>query len=236
MKRTRIIALLLGLSLMMLFSSCVTDKDLVRTIEVSGTSSITLAPDIATFSIQVSEKGETTSEAQQLANTKLAQLLEVIKSYGVGEDDIKTTSLNLRPSYKWIDGQQILEGQTASQSLTVTVRNLDSLGLMIDQMGKVTGIYLNSVQMDRENKDEALSQARAQAIADAYAKALLYAQSTSMHVGKPVSISENSVSASVYTARLKSEATMALAYDMPTELPSGTMEVSATITVVYEMY
>jgi hypothetical protein len=35
---------------------------------------------------------------------------------------------------------------------------------------------------------------------------------------------------------MKMEAVSAVAYDMATEIPAGTMEVSSTVSIVYEMY
>ena len=236
MKRIRLVLPVLALAMVILFSSCMTGKDLVRTIEVNGTAKVTVTPDIATFSIQVSELGKTTEEAQRLANAKLAQLLSVLDEYGIAEADIKTTSLNLRPSYRWDEGEQILEGQVASQSLSVKVRDLKALGSIIDQMGKVSGIYLNSVQLDKEDKSEALEQARLEAIGNAKAKAELYAESSAMQVGSPITISEYSVASNPYNTRMKMEAASAVAYDMATEIPAGSMEVSSTVSIVYEMY
>ncbi len=236
MKRVRLVPSIVVLSLVFLLSSCMSGEGMVRTIEVSGTAQVTVTPDIATFSIQVSELGKTTEEAQKLANAKLAQLLAVLDTFKIAEEDIKTTSLNLRPSYRWDEGEQILEGQVASQSLSVKVRDLDSLGPIIDQMGKVSGIYLNSVQMDKEDKSEALAQARLDAIEDAKKKAILYAESSAMQVGSPITISEYSVASNPYNTRMKMEAASAVAYDMASEIPAGTMEVSSRVSIVYEMY
>ncbi|MGH0054353.1 MAG: SIMPL domain-containing protein [Sphaerochaetaceae bacterium] len=236
MKRSRIVVPFFVLLLVVLLASCATGQDLVRTIEVNGTAKVTVTPDIATFSIQVSEMGKTTAEAQMLANEKMAQLRAVLDAFGIAEEDIKTTSLNLRPSYRWDEGEQILEGQVASQSLSVKVRDLASLGSIIDQMGNVSGIYLNSIQLDKEDKSIALEEARMEAIRNAFQKATLYAESSSMQVGSPITISEYSIASNPYTTRMKLEATSAVAYDMATEIPAGTMEVSSTVSIVYEMY
>lgn len=111
MKRIRLVLPVLALAMVILFSSCMTGKDLVRTIEVNGTAKVTVTPDIATFSIQVSELGKTTEEAQRFANAKLAQLRSVLDEYGIAEADIKTTSLNLRPSYRWMKENRSWKGR-----------------------------------------------------------------------------------------------------------------------------
>lgn len=236
MKQKRIAVLGLLVAVALLLTSCMSNKDLVRTIEVSATGEVMLTPDIASFSIQVSELGKTTSEAQAFANEKMAQLLSIMRENGVEEKDIKTTMLNLRPSYQWIEGKQFLEGQVASQSLSVTLRNLDKLGSMIDQLGEVSGIYLNSVMLDKEDKSIGLEQARQQAVQKALAKAELYAQGAQMQVGKPITISEYTAASNPYNTRMKVAMASESAYDMATEIPAGTMTVTSTVSMVLEMY
>lgn len=219
-----------------LITSCKTTSSLVRTIEVSATGSDVLTPDIASFSIQVSEKGQTTREAQAFANQKMHELLSVLKKNGVEEKDIKTTMVNLRPSYVWIENRQVLEGQIASQSVSVTLRDLSLLGPVIDQMGAVTGIYLNSVILDKEDKSEGLETAKSRAIESAMEKARLFAEKTGMQIGKPITISEYSTATNPYNTRMMKMEAVSMAYDMATEVPAGTMEVTATVSMVFEMY
>jgi len=236
MNLKRITALLLVVAVLALFSSCLSSKDLVRTIEVTGTSEVTLTPDIASFSIQVSELGKTTSDAQNFANEKMAMILSVLRDNKVAEEDIRTTSINLRPSYQWLDGKQYLEGQVASQSVAVTLRNLSILGTVIDQLGEVSGIMLNSVMLDKEDKSEGQAQARSLAVANALEKAQLYAKEASMQVGKPITISEYASVSNPYNPRMKMAMASEAAYDMATEVPAGTLQLSSTVSMVLEMY
>jgi len=236
MNLKRIAALSLVLVALFLLSSCLSSKDLVRTIEVTGTSEVTLTPDIASFSIQVSELGKTTSDAQHFANEKMAMILSVLRENKIAEEDIRTTSINLRPSYQWLEGKQYLEGQVASQSVAVTLRNLSLLGTVIDQLGEVSGIMLNSVMLDKEDKSEGQAQARALAVANALQKADLYAKEAGMQAGKPITISEYASVSNPYNPRMKLAMASEAAYDMATEIPAGTMKLSSTVSMVLEMY
>ena len=236
MNLKRIAALSLVLVALFLLSSCLSSKDLVRTIEVTGTSEVTLTPDIASFSIQVSELGKTTSDAQHFANEKMAMILSVLRENKIAEEDIRTTSINLRPSYQWLEGKQYLEGQVASQSVAVTLRNLSILGTVIDQLGEVSGIMLNSVMLDKEDKSEGQAQARALAVANALQKADLYAKEAGMQAGKPITISEYASVSNPYNPRMKLAMASEAAYDMATEIPAGTMKLSSTVSMVLEMY
>lgn len=235
MKVRRVLGFFVVLTLVVMLSSCMATKDMVRTIEVSGTGEVQLTPDIARFSIQVSELGKTTSDAQNFANVKMAEILRVLSSHGVASKDIATASLNLRPSYQWIDNKQYLEGQIASQTLSVTLRDLSLMGPVIDELGEVSGIYLNSVQLDKADKSDALLEAREKAVAHALGKAEVYAKSSNMSVGKPITLSESSSASNPYAVREK-VMMAAGSYDMATEIPSGSMTVTSTISMVLEMY
>jgi uncharacterized protein YggE len=221
-----------------MFSSCLSARNqesVVRTIEITGSGEVTLQPDIATFSIQVSEKAPTTKEAQSFANAKMAELLTVLRSNGIAEKDISTTALNLRPDYEWVDNKQFLSGQIASQSLSVTLRDLPILGSLIDQLGSVSSIQLDSIRFDKEDKSEAIQEARKKAVDEAFEKAGMYAESSGMQIGKPITISESSFASNGYSVRAK--VMMASeSFSGGTEVPSGSMTVSATISMVLEMF
>jgi uncharacterized protein YggE len=221
-----------------MFSSCLSARNpesVVRTIEITGSGEVTLQPDIATFSIQVSEKAPTTKEAQSFANAKMAELLTVLRSNGIAEKDISTTALNLRPEYEWVENKQFLAGQIASQSLSVTLRDLPILGSLIDQLGSVSSIQLDSIRFDKEDKSEAIQEARKKAVDEAFEKAGMYAESSGMQIGKPITISESSFASNGYSVRAK--VMMASeSFSGGTEVPSGSMTVSATISMVLEMF
>ncbi len=74
----------------------------------------------------------------------------------VNSKDIETQSLSIFPQYEYPDGKQQLVGQTASQTLKVTVRNIDSkggnLGTLIDQLVGINGIQFNNLIFDKEDK------------------------------------------------------------------------------------
>jgi len=237
MKQKTQIALILLVALVALaMAGCTSAQSLVRTIEVSGAGEVTLEPDIATFTIQVSEKGETTKEAQRAANEKMGVLLSTLRANGIAERDLATTAITLRPSYIWVENKQVLEGQVAAQTLSVKVRDLPKLGAIIDELGEVSNISLNSIILDKEDKGEGMEEARRLAVANARSKAELYAREAGMVVSNVVTISEYSSASNPYNPRLKVMAMASeAAYDMATEIPAGTLTLTATLSVVFEM-
>lgn len=208
-------------------------------VSVSGSATVTLTPDMASFSISVSETGQTTWEAQQMANAKMQDIYDILHDdFGIVAEDIRTTSMSLYPEYRYEDGQQILVGQTASQSISVTVHRLDDLAPIVDSLSSVTGISLSSISLDASEKDESMSQARRLAMQDAMDKARDYAEAAGLVLGDPVSISEsgsyhyaNRVQPTMLMAgaSAKDEASSASYY-------AGDLSVAADVDVTFTMH
>ncbi len=236
MKRNILVVVSVVLAAVVLLGSCSSLQSMVRTVEVSATGEVTLEPDIATFNVQISEKGETTKEAQQRANEKMSQVLTTLRGANIAERDLKTTALSLRPEYVWVENRQQLVGQIASQSLSVKVRELNQLGSLIDALGEVTSITLTSIVLDKEDKSEGMVEARKRAVAQAKEKAELYANESGLRVQSVVTISEFSTASNPYNPRLKAVALAGeVAYDMATEIPAGMLTITSTISAVFEM-
>lgn len=245
------VVLLISVAIVLTLAGCATapqqssvEESLVRTISVSGTGTVKVTPDIATFSVGVSESAQTTAEAQQMVNQKMTQILDILKKNGIEAKDMSTNYLTLRPEYNWEDGKQILIGQRASQQVSVTLRGLDKdskkLSTLVDQLGVVTGIEFSSVRFDLQDKSQAYDEARELAVRKAVDKADVYAQSASMAVGTPLSISEqNDVSygyaRNTYLAAPKAMMMEAGSADSSSELPSGELEISCTVYMMFEM-
>ncbi len=222
----------------------VVEESVIRTISVSGTGTVKVAPDIATFSVGISETAQTTAAAQQMVNVKMNQILDILKKNGIEAKDMTTNYLTLRPEYVWTDGKQQLTGQRASQQVSVTLRGLDKdstkLSTLVDQLGVVTGIEFSSVRFDRQDKTQAYDEARELAVRKAVDKAGIYAQSAGMSVSTPLSISEqNDVSYALTrnTLAVPKAAMMEASgsADYASELPTGELEISCTIYMMFEM-
>lgn len=231
--------IIVALVALAVLTGCQSTAEDYMSVSVSGSATVTLTPDMASFSISVSETGQTTWEAQQQANAKMQDIYDILhEGFGIVAEDIRTTSMSLYPEYRYEDGQQILVGQTASQSISVTVHRLDDLALIVDRLSSVTGISLSSISLDASEKDESMSQARRLAMQDAMDKAGDYAEAAGFVLGAPVSVIEsgsyhyaNRVQPTMLMAgaSAKDEASSASYY-------AGDLGVSAGVNVVFRMH
>ena len=210
-------------------------------VSISGNGTIYLKADIVTFSINVNETEATTAEAQQAANKKMTAILDILKKFGIEDDKISTTALNFSSEYYWDNGKQVKVGESVSQTVYVTMEDIDAFPQLSDELGtKLNGISFYNVRFDSSQKTKASEQARELAYKNALEKAELYAKAAGLQVVRPVSISEGYTSFS--TANYKSaDAVMLMetaavaeqAYG--TQTPTGLLSASIDVSVVFEL-
>jgi uncharacterized protein YggE len=205
-----------------------------RTITVSGLGTATGIPDTADVWIGVQAEGATANAALDRANESAAALLEVLKGAGIDETDIQTTNVSLYPTYD-NEGRRIT-GYVASNDLSVTVRDLDELGKVLDAATGLVGdeIRIGGISLYVDDTEALESEARADAIADARRSADEYAAAAGVEVGQVLSISEVTTPTVPITYGFdRAAAEGAPADEVP--ISAGSQEYSLSVTVVYEI-
>lgn len=242
MRKAMFVMVITGV-LLLAFSGCQSASlvDRSRTISVQGTGKVTVSPDVASFSVTVSELGETTREAQKKANTKVGELMSILRDAGVDEKDISTASLEFRPEYQWIDDQRILVGQRVSQTIHVAVRSIDTessvLPALIDAMGTVSNITVSSISFSKEDPSSAYARSRELAMEKAIQKAREYAIAAGMTLGKPLTVADRyNTDYQTVSQSTPVRAMGAFMEDFPaSEIPTGELKITSTVSVVFEM-
>ena len=102
--------------------------------------------------------------AAKNAATKINQVNGILTSNKIKLSDIQTTYLAINPQYDYANGNTAITGQTSSQTLTVTVRNLgkngEMIGNLVDLLAPIDGIQINRLSFDKENKSQAIKNSR----------------------------------------------------------------------------
>ena len=174
---------------------------------------------------------------------KMTRILDLLKKHNIESKDITTTALNFSTDYYWEDGKQIKAGESVSQTVYVTMKNIAEFAALADDIGtQLTGISFYNVSFDSTQKVVAGNTARELAYQNAFEKASLYAKQAGLEVVRPVSISEGY--ASFATANYKrayaedAVATMAAA-PVPetygTQMPTGLLSASVDVNITFEL-
>jgi hypothetical protein len=168
------------------------DKPL-RTISLSGHGEVRMAPDLAIVTVGVTSSAATAREALD-ANTKSMEgVMAALKGAAIELRDIQTSNFSVNPRYDY--GQNNAQppkviGYDVSNNVTVTVRKLDSLGAVLDQVVSSGSNQINGVMFQVSKPETATDEARKLAVADAQRKAKVYADASGVALGPIMSLSE----------------------------------------------
>jgi len=208
-----------------------------RTVTVSGEGKTTVSPDLAMLTFAVVSQG-TNPEVIQAANTeKINKAIEFVKSQGVAPADIKTTSYNLYPRYRYNQdrGESSISGYELNQTVTIKIRNLDNVSKIVGGLPAAGINQISSLQYTLENPELQRDAARSEAFKNAYEKARIMANQNGVRLARVISFSEStdgSVYPPIYYERAMSS--MKDAGGSPT-LEPGSEEITIRVSVVYEI-
>ena len=214
------------------------DAAVPRTVSVSATGSAEAVPDAARASLTVETTDPTSAQkAQETAAIATTKVLDALKAAGVDEKDIATQAINVGPTYNYTaDGGQIPTGYRASQSISVTFRDLTTAGATLDSVVAAGG---NAARVDSlspfvTDPTIAASKARTQAVEIASAQAKQYADLLGFTLGTVASVSESS-STNVPPPIAYADAAAAPAEKAPTPIEPGTTEVSVSVSIAWSI-
>jgi len=185
------------------------------------------------------------SEAQTQVTEKMDAVLAALKDQGIEDKDIKTTNYSVYPKYVYTAGicgptycppsQQTLDGYTATHNVSVKVRKTEEVGQALSVVGDKGATDISSVSFTTDDPDQLTEEARANAIADARAKAKRLAKDLGVRLVRVVSFYENNngYPRPVYET-MGMGGDMAKVSSAPT-LPTGENKTTVSVNVTYEI-
>lgn len=167
-----------------------------RTLSVDGTGTAYLTPDIASVYLGVHTEKLTAAEAVEENNAQTQTVIQALTDFGVDAKDIRTTNFSIWPMDKYdpVSGQPSGEKTYAvDNTVYVTVRDLETLGDLLDTVIQAGANTVQSIQFDVADKDTALGTARTDAVKDASTKAQELAAAAGVELGELQSMNYGSV-------------------------------------------
>lgn len=208
------------------------------TISIEGTGEVAAAPDTAIVNSGVTTQGATAREALDANTEAMNALLTALEEAGIEERDIQTSSFTVTPNYVYSDARDEngytlppkISGYQVSNIVMVRVRDLDSLGQVLDRSVTVGANTVNGVTFSVADPSALYDEARRAAFADARDKAELYADVAGTTLGELESIRETQTTnrpPQPYMMRAQAEAA-----SVPIE--SGELTFTINVSVTWE--
>jgi len=203
----------------------------VSKLIVQGEGKVIAAPDKVTVVLGVETRDSSAaiaaSENAQLMNETIAALLAA----GIAENEIQTSSYSLRTASQ---DEPVLAGTRqkapeflASNLVTVNLNNTTDVGRVLDAAVSAGSNTIQEVSFDLKDAQPQQDLALTLAIEDASRKAEVAAEAASVNLGRVLEISEGYG----YVAA-KSQSAV---FDIATPIQPGQMEITASVTMTYEI-
>lgn len=211
-----------------------------RTVTVTGTGIATLPPDLARFSVGITEEGRDVMAPQATVATKTDAIIAALRTNGVDVDkDVRTSNYSIQPIYDTSRnvGTQMITGYRVTNQVNVTVRDIrgNRVGTLIDATVKGGANTVSSISFGLANPDAATNQAREDAVRNARAKADTLTRVAGAAVGPVITISETSVSPVEARQLSAAPAASGAAAAPPTAIQAGETSVTINVSIVYTL-
>ncbi len=203
---------------------------------VEGTGKAVSAPDMATVSVGITEKGTTVDKVQSQINIASRNIVDAIKKLGIEEKYIETTSYNVYPSY---DRNQRITAYSATQNIQIKIKEIEKINDVIDTSTENGANIVGNVNFtfSDELKEKLEEKAREEAVKEAKNKAKSLARISGIKLGRLINVYENNTgylplrsSAPLAVGGLKEDS------EAQTNITPGEETISITITLSYETY
>ncbi|HMQ54465.1 MAG TPA: SIMPL domain-containing protein [Anaerolineae bacterium] len=162
-----------------------------RRITVVGEGTVSAAPDVAQINLGVQVNDPDVKAATKQAEEQIESVIDALLAQGIEESDIQTAYYNVFVDRPYDPTGQVGEPTyQVSNSLQVTVRELDQLTIILGAAIEAGANTVNSVSFNIEDPSELQAQARQDAVTKAKAKAEELATLNEVGLGDVVEVSE----------------------------------------------
>lgn len=204
-------------------------------VEMTVTEQVKARPDIADIGAGVTTQASTAVEAMQMNAREMTAVISRIKALGIAEDDIQTSGVNLNAQYDYDrpNLQQVFRGYQVSNRVSVTVRDVDAVGPILDALVAAGATDLNGPNFSIDDDTGAKAQARQTAMETAATRAREYASWAGYSDVRLLEVSE-SVNRNPQPRMMERVAAMDASAES-TPVQPGLVGTGVTLTVKYEM-
>ena len=202
-------------------------------ITVHGAGSVEAPPDMAIVSAGAVSQAEHVAAALTANNEKVAQILALAEKSGIAGADVQTETVSIHPVYedkRGAAGLPAIAGYRVSNTVSIRLRKLDKLGDLLGGLATVGANRIGHIRFGVSDPETPLRRARRRAVADARARAALYAEAAGVALGRVLRIDETGMSPLHRDGRTLARTKIAMD-KAAVPIAPGTLEFGASVTM-----
>ncbi len=200
----------------------------LRTITVEGLGEAAAVPDMALVVAGVETAKPAAADAIDENNEAVERLLALAREFGVAEKDIQTAGFSVSPRYERNKPANVTAYRVTNR-VNIRFRQIGELGRLLDGLIRAGSNRIDSVSFVVDDPAPLKVEARKRAMADARARAQLYAEEAGGKLGAVISVEEPVAGVPLPRAAMMMDARAAAA---PSEVPLALGESVTAVRVV----
>ena len=204
------------------------DPSAGTTITVTGLGRSSLQPDRAEVGLGANASADTAAEARTAVAAAMTAILAAVRGQGVRT--LQTSNLSVAPRYDHRNETARIVGYEATNAVTTTIDDLDTLGAVVDAAIAAGATSLDGPRFFAADPSEAFASARRLAVEDAVGRATTLAEAAGLRITGVASISEGDGRPIPIPRAARM---MAVAEAAPSPIEVGANEVRVEVEVVY---
>ncbi|HCL29656.1 MAG TPA: hypothetical protein DIC52_14605 [Candidatus Latescibacteria bacterium] len=207
-----------------------TAADNSESVQVSGTASVQVTPNVAATTIGVQTFEADAVVAVTVNNERVAAVITSLEGLGVLPQDLQTSGFSISPQRAYAeDRPDSITGFWVRNSISATVRDLTTVGAILQGAIEAGANEIHGLQFTVSNPDSIEDVARRLAVQDARRRAESLADAAGASVGRVLSLSESSVAVpSIFRGVAELDAAA-----VPVQ--PGEVDVTAFVTAVFAL-
>ena len=187
--RTRVLSAILLTAV--LLAGCAAQPKTARSITVPGEGSVQVAPDVVTVNLGVQTRNADVQRAVAENNRTASAIMDAARQVGVADADMQTAYFSVYPQSEY-DQFGVLTDQVTyfvDNNLSVRLRDVAKLSELLQNAVDAGATNIYGVTFAIADTSAAEVDARAEAMADAQARAAQIAVNAGLMLGETISIS-----------------------------------------------
>jgi uncharacterized protein YggE len=157
---------------------------------VSGTGSITMKPDVVSFTVGVETDGPKVRAIVDENSAKVARILALLKSHGVESEEVRTSGFQVSS----VERNEAKVGYRVTNEIGVTRKGTADVGDLIAASIEAGANDVRGPEFSVRNEKSVQDRCLEQAFADAASKALKLATLSQRRLGKVLAVTDGSSS------------------------------------------
>lgn len=205
-------------------------------LTIIGTGEAHATPDLAVISIGVVTQANSAREASQANSRAMNEAVNSLRAQGIAPRDLQTSGFSIQPLYVADPNRaavQRIASFRAQNTLTVRIRDLNKVGDILERAVELGANRVSGPDFLLSEPEGKRDEARKAAMADALARAKLYADGLGFRLGRILNVSEASQpyrSRNVYPAQARAEISPS-----PPPIEAGESDISVSVMVEWEI-